>query len=126
MNEGGYRCADCGHGRNLKAWAGANAYGPLAASGSELDEHEDVMEWGIHEDSITCSVHPDAEIEHLVDGQWYRWWTCAECKGSGRVHRRAIGTRDGYPCRALGEPTWGFAFGKHEEWRPVAQEVRCG
>lgn len=30
--EGGYRCTECGHGKRLWAWAGANALGPLAAA----------------------------------------------------------------------------------------------
>jgi hypothetical protein len=117
--EGGYRCAECGNGEKLWAWAGANVYGPLAADGSELMEHEAVEEWGIHEDSIQCTEHPGAVIEMFNRGKWCRWWFCPKCGGRGRV---AVGEHwkapDGYECPA--KTPWGKRY-THEGWLPVEE-----
>jgi hypothetical protein len=120
-----YRCADCGHGRHLWAWAGANAYGPLATNG-ELEYYEDVDEWGIHEDSIQCSEHPGAVIEHSIDGQWHRWWSCARCHGRsllGDNGRPWLGDGRSYPCGGDGTFKVGDPWGgpRHEGDLPVAE-----
>ena len=117
--EGAYRCTECGHGEKLWAWAGCNAYGPLAADGAGLDEHEDVWEWGVYEDSIQCTEHPGAMLESFADGQWCRWWSCPKCGGRGRVH---VGEHwkapDGYECRE--KTPWDGRY-KHEGWLPVKE-----
>lgn len=122
--EGAYRCAECGHGKNLWAWEGCNAYGPLAADGSHLDEHEDVIEWGVHEDSIDCREHPGAVIEKFTKGRWCRWWSCPKCRGYGL-------TRDGQPVRERGyrcsegikraEGRWDWDGKMHEGWIPASE-----
>jgi DNA-binding Lrp family transcriptional regulator len=82
--EGSWRCFECSHGGKLLAWAGANAWGPLAANGRELAEHWDVCEWGVHEDSIECPDHLGAWLECFIGGQWLRWWSCPKCHGGGK------------------------------------------
>ena len=63
-----WRCAECGHGEHLSAWAHANAYGPLTQDGArELAEHVEVWETHVYEDSIQCDEHPDARIEERQD-----------------------------------------------------------
>lgn len=125
--EGGYRCAACGHGEKLWAYAGANAYGPLAADGASLDEHEAVEEWGIYEDSIQCTEHPGAILESFVGGQWCRWWSCPQCKGGGyvtyggqygREYRTECRAETPFPARPvrIGDPGT-----THEGWLPVEE-----
>jgi hypothetical protein len=123
--EGGYRCVECGHGKKLWAYAGCNAYGPLAADGGSLDEYEGIEEWGIHEDSIQCAEHPGARLESFVGGRWCRWWTCPECHGGGRVRYGGQYDREysvecrketpfpHRPFRAMGRD------GVHEGWLPA-------
>lgn len=111
-----YRCAECGHGRHLTAWAGANIHGPLAPNGSDLESDDWTDVWGIHEDSIECSEHPDGVIEHRVGEHWCRWWVCPRCDGNGR-------TSGGYPCPEPGLGKDGTfrddRYGPHEGWRPL-------
>lgn len=123
--EGAYRCTDCGHGRKLWAWAGCNAYGPLAAEGNELAEHEDVWEWGIHEDSIQCREHPGSMLESFVGGRWCRWWTCPKCRGRGRVHiDEHWKAPDGYECSQGLEVAGRYGPRKiHEGWLPAEEHA---
>ena len=106
-----YRCAECGHGRYLTAWAIILAHGPVGPDGHiaryDWDE-EDLLQ----EDSIECSKHPDSVTEMLVDGQWCRWWTCPSCKGE---------THPGWDrCTAPGlPPERGTYRERHKGWRPV-------
>jgi hypothetical protein len=106
-----YRCADCGHGKHLMAWAPANVYGPLGPDG-ELAEDTDVWTDGIHEDSIQCCEHPSAIIEHWAGGEWCRWWRCPWCWGDGK-HCPYEGFR----------PAGGTRTGAHEGLRP-AREIK--
>ena len=94
-----YRCADCGHGQNLTAIAGAHCGGPLAADG-ELASYAWVEDWGVLEETIECTVHPQAWLEKYIDGQWCRWWICPWCGG------------DGEHCNYVN---------KHAGWRPVSE-----
>jgi hypothetical protein len=122
-----YRCATCGHGEHLTAWAGGNIQGRLGADG-ELDTYDYVDDWGIYESSIQCTEHADGVMEKLVDGEWCRWWRCETCDGRGRVD---VGVNwqkpDGYSCPAPKEmllsrsPGW---YG-HEGWRPVSELARA-
>jgi hypothetical protein len=101
-----YRCAPCGHGKHLTAWALFVIHGPLGADGhlTELGyDDEDLL----FEDSIQCTKHPDEPIEKLVDGVWCRWWSCVMCGGTGR--------RGDIACSAPNP------IGKHEGWRPAAE-----
>lgn len=125
--EGGYRCAECGHGEKLWAWAGCNAYGPLAADGSELAEHEDVWEWGVYGDSIQCRDHPGAILERFVGGQWCRWWSCPKCGGGGIYKYRSQYDREyssecreetPFPARTIAAKGQG---GIHEGWYPAEE-----
>lgn len=106
-----FRCADCGHGEFLWAWAGALVEGPLGADG-HLAGFEITEEDWLHEDSIDCQRHPGAEIEKLVDDQWCRYWRCPECEGKPR--------QPWNQCRQPGLPPDppGHAE-RHEGWRPV-------
>jgi hypothetical protein len=118
--EGGYRCAECGHSGNLRAYAAAVVYGPLGADG-QLECYSDVDDYEVHEGSIQCTEHPDAPVEKFVKSAWCRWWQCPTCRGRGRVrvgeHWKAP---DGYPCpdgteMADTRGTWKI----HQGWRPV-------
>lgn len=104
-----YRCVPCGHGRDLMAWAPANVYGPLGADG-ELAGDTDVWTYGIHEDSIQCSKHPDAMIEMCAGGVWCRWWRCPWCDGDGKSCEAGF-----RPPGAIGRAL------SHEGWRPAAE-----
>jgi hypothetical protein len=78
-----YRCAECGHGEHLTAYAEAVAFGPLGPNG-KLARHDDVDDDIVFETSIACTVHLDATIEKLVDGGYGRWLDCLDCNGSGK------------------------------------------
>jgi hypothetical protein len=66
-----FRCTECGHGRNLRAWAQVNIHGDLAPDGNiEWPDYEDDAYWPIVEESVTCKVHGEGFIEKLVDGQY--------------------------------------------------------
>lgn len=125
--EGSYRCTECGDGAKLWAYAGANVYGPLAASGSELAEHLAVEEWGIHQDSIQCEAHPGATLESFVGGRWCRWWSCPKCHGGGKIkygqfpeRTTDCGADTPFPRRYIG------ASGQttvHEGWLPAEEHA---
>jgi hypothetical protein len=116
--DGGFRCADCGHGEHLMAWAPANVYGPLGADG-ELAEDAEVWTDGIHEDSIQCNEHWDGLIEKRVDGAWCRWWNCPKCDGKGRVGGSWHVPAD-YECsEGLSLPGKYGPYKIHCGWRPV-------
>src|SRR5215475_11275806 len=83
MSEGAYRCADCGNGDHLTAWAIIVAHGPLGADGHLTQYDWDEEDW-LHEDSVQCAEHPDGVIEHFADGRLCRFWVCAWCGGDGR------------------------------------------
>ncbi|MGH3278120.1 MAG: hypothetical protein ACRDNW_03180 [Trebonia sp.] len=66
-----FRCAECGHGDQLRGWVHVNAHGPVGASG--VIEHYDY--WSedadeIIEESITCRIHGEGSVEKLVGGQY--------------------------------------------------------
>jgi hypothetical protein len=66
-----FRCTECGHGRNLRAWAQVNIHGDLAPDGHiEWPDYEDDAYWPIVEESVTCKLHGEAFIEKLVDSQY--------------------------------------------------------
>lgn len=109
-----YRCAECSHGRDLMAWAPANAYGPVGADG-DLRAHYDVWDDGIHEDSIQCATHPDGVIERCFKGTWCRWWRCPWCLGEARSCPAGGFHPADKPPRSGSDP--GRA---HEGWRPIA------
>lgn len=115
-----YRCAQCRHGRHLSASAAAVVTGPLAPDGT-LGAHDHVDEAYLHEDSIQCDRHPDAEIQRFGDGEWCRWWRCDGCKGRGRVSQ-SWNHPDGVPCRGEAGARlrpFGGASGPHEGWVPI-------
>jgi hypothetical protein len=85
-----YRCAECGHGRYLWAWAQACSYGPLATDG-QLESHETVEDCFLFVDSIQCSLHPDAQIQTKVEGRFHVWVTCQSCKGESWEEQRRRG-----------------------------------
>lgn len=92
-----YRCAECRNGKHLTAWAIVLCHGPLDADGHLTEYDWDEEDW-LHEDSIECSKHPAAVIEHSVNGEWCRWWRCPWCWGDGKYcpyegFRPADGTR---------------------------------
>jgi hypothetical protein len=109
-----YRCAECGHGRHLTAWANVCAHGPLGPDG-HLTRYDWDEEDEIHEDSIQCTIHPDGAIEHRVGERWHRWWACPKCSGTGKAS-------SGYPCHAAGLQDDGSLrddeCGAHHGWRP--------
>lgn len=106
-----YRCADCGHGEQLAAWAHATIYGPLGSDG-ELSFHDWVDTWDDPiEESIQCNVHPDGVIEMCVENVWCRWWSCLKCRGRG--YTESDGGRYRYRCEA---PT---IQKRHACWRPI-------
>jgi hypothetical protein len=109
-----YRCAECGHGKNLFAWAHANIYGPLGDDG-ELSSHDWTETWEDPiEESIQCSEHPDGVIEMCVGNVWCRWWSCLECRGKG--YTESDGGRYRHRCEAPA------IQGAHACWRPVADD----
>jgi hypothetical protein len=110
-----YRCADCGHGRKLWAYAYACVSGPLGADGV-LSEHQsvDTTEDPI-EASIQCTRHPGSVIEMSVNGEWCRVWNCPECNGYGYIRRGGTFNGDKSACRAAGYK------GRHSCWRPVTE-----
>ena len=66
-----FRCAECGHGGNLRAWAQVNIHGDLAPDGNiEWPDYEDDAYWPIVEESVTCKVHGEEHIEKLINGQY--------------------------------------------------------
>jgi hypothetical protein len=106
---------------HLTAWAGCNAYGPVAVHGHELERHDAVEEWGIHEDSIECAVHPGSVIEKTVCGEWRRWWVCPGCNGRGgtRVSYGGVWSRCLTPGHDGGEE-----YGRpHSGWLVIAAEM---
>lgn len=102
------------------AWAPANAYGPVAADG-ELARHDDVWDYGLHEDSIQCTEHPDGVIEWSDGGVWCRWWCCPKCDGKGRVHAgENWRAPDGYECsEGISLPGKYGPYKIHRGWRPA-------
>ena len=89
--EGAFRCSDCGHGRRLSAWAGANVYGRLDERG-EVD-WTDGEQFELYESSIQCDLHPNAPLERKVNGRWSRWVNCSasncrEGREAGYSHKR--------------------------------------
>ena len=94
-----YRCADCGGGDQLTAWAIVIAHGPLGADGHLTEYDWDEEDW-LFEDSIVCLKHPDAVIEQYIDSEWCRWWVCPWCGGDGEY------------CDYVK---------KHAGWRPVSE-----
>jgi len=104
-----YRCADCGHGARLEAHSLAVACGPLHPDG-ELARHDNVDDTELFEDSIRCTEHIDAVIEHRVRGEWRRWYSCDRCMGSGKVRDYFSVSR---PCPADG---YGGEGGPHSGW----------
>jgi hypothetical protein len=80
-----YRCADCGHGQQLTAWANATVHGPLGADG-EITTVDWDEQWHLFEDSIQCDGHPVIMVlEKHVGGQWCRWRSCPRCSGAGVI-----------------------------------------
>lgn len=73
-----YRCADCGHGRNLDACAQAVSVGPLGADG-QLIRHDDVADCFVFVDSIQCRVHPGGQIQKKVGSRFCVWVRCDSC-----------------------------------------------
>jgi hypothetical protein len=109
-----YRCADCGHGRRLSAWAHANLYGPLGADG-EISEYDGIEPWEDPiEESIDCSRHPGAIIEKFTNGEWCRWWRCPKCGGLGYL---TYGPTFGGHRKQCGAPGY---KGQHDCWRPLS------
>lgn len=108
-----WRCAECGHGRHLWAYAQANAYGPLDADGT-LVRHDDVVECFTWEDSIQCERHPSAIIEHRVGTRFFRWRHCEHCNGAGRIN---AGSRYEHKCETCrGERgSWSIPATNHIE-----------
>jgi hypothetical protein len=120
--KGVYHCAECGHWRNLRAYAAAVVYGPLGADG-DLECYSDIDDYEVEEDSIQCTEHPDAALEKFTGGAWCRWWQCPTCQGRGRVH---VGEHwkapDGYPCRDGIEVPGKHGPRKiHAGWRPAGE-----
>jgi hypothetical protein len=121
-----WRCAECGHGRHLTAWAGANIHGPLAPNGTDLESDDWVDVWGVHEDSIQCGEHPDGVLERRVGERWCRWWVCPNCDGNGQ-------RPGGYSCHEPGLREDGTfrddRHGPHKGWRPLhlpGDQHSCG
>jgi hypothetical protein len=102
-----YRCAECGHGKHLTAWANVCCHGPLGSDGHLTEYDWDEEDW-LQEDSIQCAEHPDAVVEKLIDGTWCQWYQCRWCLGDGRS------------CDEGFRPPGGS--GKvHAGWRPVTE-----
>jgi hypothetical protein len=119
MTECAYRCALCGHGKRLTAWALVLMHGPLGADG-HLAENGYGEEIEVQEDSISCTKHPDAVIERMLDGAWCRWWSCPECDGRGWISGGS--PYPDYPCPA--EPrTSAWQPVAHKGWLPVAEAL---
>lgn len=103
--EGEWRCATCGHGEHLSAWAEANIAGPLGRDSLvlplEVEQHggDDV-----YESSVQCDRHPDGALERWYGGHWCRWTTCEDCAGSGEgdpdPNRSTISTLVRRPCKS--------------------------
>jgi hypothetical protein len=107
-----YRCADCGDGKRLFAWAHANVYGPVGSDGT-LDRYDYDETWEDPiEESIACGRHPSGVIEMCVDGVWHRWWRCVKCRGKGYTEYGR------YPTYRSNCEATTFE-GKHGCWRPV-------
>ena len=120
--DGAYRCAGCGHWRNLRAYAAAVVYGPLGADGN-LECYSDIDDYEVHEGSIQCTEHPDADVEKFTGGAWCRWWNCPACQGLGRVH---VGeywkVPDGYTCRDGVEIAGKYGpWTMHAGWLPAGE-----
>ena len=79
-----WRCAECGHGRNLVAWSEGVIEGPLAHDGT-ISRYDYIEDTWVFPDSIHCTLHVDAIIEFKVDGRFRRWSQCERCKGRGEV-----------------------------------------
>lgn len=79
-----YRCAECGHGQQLTAWANATVHGRLGADG-EVTSVDWEEQWHLFEDSIQCAKHVDPLLEKHVGGQWCRWRRCPRCRGAGVI-----------------------------------------
>lgn len=105
-----YRCATCGHGNRLFAYAHANIHGHLGLDG-QLDSYDYIDTWEDPiEESIECGRHPDGIIEMCIDGVWHRPWSCPKCNSKGYIEY------DGGRYRSkCSDP--GFE-GKHACWRP--------
>lgn len=85
MADGSYRCAVCGDGQHLTAYAQTVSCGPLRADGGDLLSFDETYTCFIFGDSVSCSLHGEREIEVLVEGEWSVWSRCGECGGRGRV-----------------------------------------
>lgn len=101
-------CAECGHGRNLTAFAYGYVGGPLAQDGIELaDCDQEFVETEVAKDSIQCSKHEGAELYRRVEGNLCRMVSCERCDGLGRALFR------GYL-----EPCW-ICGSQGSWWAPV-------
>ena len=117
-----YRCGECGHGKDLTAWAIVLVYGSLGADGHLADAGYD-EEDTLFEDSIQCTRHPDAALDMRIDGQWHRWWNCPLCHGRGKVN---VG--DGYrayerecPMDGVQQPGGDGKRFVHGYWWPLSE-----
>lgn len=103
-----YRCATCGHGRNLIAWFLGLAEGTVEGSalGEEVYGWEDTE---IQEGSIACKIHGDTvEIHKRIGGLWCARVECG-C-GDGTVNDGYARTRTCPRCGGAGQP-----------WRPTPE-----
>jgi hypothetical protein len=94
-----YRCAECGHGRNLYAYSQAVAYGPVAADGL-LASHDHTDDCFLFVNSIQCRVHPDGQIQTKVGTRFHIWRRCPQCNGESYEERRQQGIYG--PCGTCG------------------------
>jgi hypothetical protein len=66
-----FRCAECGDGTRLRAWAHVNIHGDVGPDGLiERSDYEDDAFWPIIEESVTCKVHGEDRVEKLTGGRY--------------------------------------------------------
>lgn len=109
-----YRCAECGHGGKLIAWAEGLFEGPLGADGllTSYDWFEDTA---VCESSIKCDEHGDCVTIHKrVNGQWCVWTTCPHCRFGETQDRWGAWTLTCHHCHGTGG-----------SWAPVEEAVKA-
>jgi hypothetical protein len=66
-----FRCARCGDGTRLRAWAHVNIHGDVGPDGLiERSDYEDDAFLPILEESVTCKVHGEDHVEKLVGARY--------------------------------------------------------
>lgn len=87
IESGSWRCAGCGHGKEIYACAEAIVSGQL--EGAELVTEDSVEQVGLCGGSEECRVHQSTEpLERWNGEEWVQWVTCDACEGRGQVKAR--------------------------------------